>query len=313
MSRRAVGVAVLFVALLCSVVVAKAGGLRMAGTAMLPPGLGTPTLDDCLTSISGPLATGIPPSPVSIDSAGATAVTFADCAGDHRGEVAAIRRMQVQPTGTADSADSDGEWCQQVAVGYRSYWLYRLRDASIGLWVPVTGERFVAILSAPSADSADPRWAACAVLPPGLEPYRGSYIGSLTHDRTPGPFGLCRSGDENDRWVSCVTPHRTQVFGTAGGQPLSARQGSSACRALIAGMTGMPDISAGGVLRVVVVGGGSGPTSGAAQGGAVDGPGNTGTSVSDSFHHARCELTVVGDGRLNGTLIGIGRGPLPLA
>jgi hypothetical protein len=67
------------------------------------------------------------------------------------------------------------------------------------------------------------------------------------------------------------------------------------------------------VLRVVVVGAGSVSINGAEWGGVVDGPGNTGTSETDSFRTARCELTVVGDGRLNGTLIGIGGGPWPLA
>ena len=300
MSRRVVGMAVLCLALLCSVVIAKSGGLRIAGAATLSSGL-VPTVGDCLAAVSGPVATGVPPSPVSIDSIGANAVRFGGCADDHIGEVLAFRPMPDQSGGNGAastfSTGSDGEWCQQVAVGYRAQVRYRLRDASIGLWVPVTGQRFVTILSVPSTDPMRPRWAACAVISPGLEAYRGSVIDPMTRDPAPAPFGLCRTGDQTDRWVSCVLPHRTQVFGTAGGQPLSAGQGSSACRALIESMTGMTDLSAGGVLRVVVAGG----------------PGKDGTSGAGSLRSARCGLSVVGDGQLTGTLIGIGARPLPLA
>jgi hypothetical protein len=62
-------------------------------------------------------------------------------------------------------------------------------------------------------------------------------------------------------------------------------------------MTGMTDLSAGGVLRVVVAGG----------------PGTDGTSAAGSLRSALCGLSVVGDGQLTGTLIGIGGRPLPLA
>ena len=57
-------------------------------------------------------------------------------------------------------------------------------------------------------------------------------------------------------------------------------------------MTGLPDVNAGGVLRIQVVGGG-----------AEAGGGERG----------RCQLIAVGPNRLIGTLIGIGTGTLPLA
>jgi hypothetical protein len=100
MSRRAIGVAVLCVARLCAVVVAKAGGLRVAGTVVFPPVLDMPRGDECLTSISIQLASGVTPSPVSIDSVGATAVVFADCAGDHIGDFVAILIAPSSDLGT---------------------------------------------------------------------------------------------------------------------------------------------------------------------------------------------------------------------
>jgi hypothetical protein len=324
MTRRALGVAVLCVALLCSVLVAKAGGLRVAGIAALPPGLDAPTVGDCLSSVSGPIA-GAPPSTTSIDSVGQTAVTFGDCARDHLGEVVAFRRQPGRSTDTAGvasidpadsngaSAESDGEWCQRISFDYRSSASYLLRNASAGLWVPATGQRFVAILSAPSVDPARQRWAACAVVAPELETYHGLYVSSLAQGITPAPFGLCRSGDAADHWVSCITPHRTQVFGTAAGGPaLPASQENSACHGLIEAMTGMADVSAGGALRVDVASGGSGQA-GAGSAAVAAGASNTDNpGTGDLTRDASCRLSVVGEGELVGTLIGVGQGRLPL-
>ena len=64
-----------------------------------------------------------------------------------------------------------------------------------------------------------------------------------------------------------------------------------ACAELIARMTGLPDITAGGGLRVAVVRGGTGTDERAAS--------------------ASCRLEVVGDRSLRATLIGIDGGSLP--
>jgi hypothetical protein len=166
----------------------------------------------------------------------------------------------------------------------------------------------VAILSTPSSDPAESPWAACAVVSPELEAYRGSYLASFAQGPSPAPFGLCRPNDA-DRWVSCVAPHRTQVFGTVTGQRASAAADSASCRGLIAGMTGMADISAAGALRLDVDGEAP-PAGGKSLGGAADGSVNPVTAGPTG--DASCRLSVVGDGELVGTLIGIGQGRLPL-
>jgi hypothetical protein len=314
MTRRALGIAVLCLALLCSVLITKAGGIRVAGIAALPPGLDAPKVGNCLGSVSASMSAGsaAPSAAVSIDVIGETAVTFADCASEHLGEVVAFRRTPAD-TDAAGSGSatggSDGEWCQRVALDYRSYSMYRLRDDAIGSWVPSTGQRFVAILSTPSSDPAESPWAACAVVSPELEAYRGSYLASFAQGPTPAPFGLCRSDDHADRWVSCVTPHRTQVFGTVTGQRASAAADSASCRGLIAGMTGMADISAGGALRLDVDGESS-SAGGKSPGGAAVGSVNPATAGPTG--EASCRLSVIGDAELVGTLIGVGQGRLPL-
>ena len=279
--------------------IAKAGGLRVAGAAVLPPGLEAPSVGDCLGAISGSLSTVAGagrPSAISIDSVSITSVTMIDCDREHVGEVVAFHRMPALPEGVAvatanaDAASSDGQWCQQIASDYRSQSNYWFGAASAGLWVPSVGQRFVVILSAPSDDPARLPWAACAVVAPGLEAYLGSYIGSLALGSGPAPFGLCRSGDRADGWVSCAGRHREQVFGSAIGQASQARRNAT-CRNLIEAMTGMPDISAAGALRLVVDGG---------------------ADQSSSSDTATCRLATVGDRWLLGSLIDVGRGPLPL-
>lgn len=195
---------------------------------------------------------------------------------------------------TTTKVTTDGEWCRDVASGYRSHVIFRVRDVSdAGFWTPATGQRFLTILSAPSAFEPSERWAACAIISPGIQEYQGSYVLSLADRPTPAPFGVCRQSDENPLPISCLEPHRIQDFGTAmvrGQVPASL---VDACGELIARMTGLPDTTAGGGLRIAVVPGGTGADERAAS--------------------ASCRLEVVGDRTLRATLIGVGSGPLPWA
>ena len=152
---------------------------------------------------------------------------------------------------------SDTQWCQLVAGTYQEQNAARYGTGPGG-WAPSIGPRFVAILSAPTLDPAGRRWAACALLSPGLEPYSGSYLRSLAGLPAPAPFGLCQSGQPVDQWVSCVAPHRSQTFGTDVQQGVSASDRLASCRSLIERTTGMKDVTSGGVLRVEVVGGPAG-------------------------------------------------------
>jgi hypothetical protein len=74
---------------------------------------------------------------------------------------------------------------------------------------------------------------------------------------------------------------------------------------LIKAMTGMPDVNAGGLLKVQVVGGSSA--------GDLDGGDFGGAGWDAGAQFGRCRLIAVGPNQLNGTLIGIGDARLPLA
>lgn len=306
-TRRLAGAALLVVALLGSVVVGGLRGVRIAGTAMAPPGLSAPAVGECLlhlrdTSVAGPPDNR--PSTQPVAGVSEDAVTFAGCGqSGHLGEVVGYQQYPQQSAATA----ADISWCQRVSDDYRAHQRYRFEDATSGLWEPSTGQRFLAVLSRPNADQIEPRWAACVVLAPNLESYRGSFLRSLADAPAPPPFGLCLAGISTQHWVSCEDRHQTQEFGSATGQKMTARSAVAACQMLISAMTGLSDITAGGQLRVEVVGGS--PIGTAPATGDAEPDGSTGGLVGPGS----CRLSILGAPQLVGTLIGVGGGALPVA
>jgi hypothetical protein len=259
---------------------ARWDGLPTAGSAVLARPVAAPGVGDCVASLTGPT----PPLVPLVFGIGAAAVDepaviFAPCAGAHVGEVVASRRDTVGAgRGDGGRAAAAARWCTDVAVGYREHLRWRVAAVASGVWSPVVAHRFLAGVSGSDADP----WAVCAVLAPGLEWYRGSYVRSMADLPAPAPFGLCRSGDVPDRRVSCLVPHGQQVFGTVlpGATPTT-----DSCRALVEQLTAMSDPTAGGRLEV----------------GVAD-PGST----------ASCRVRVLGPQQLAGTLLGLGDGPLPV-
>ena len=300
MPRRLAGAALVAVALLAALVGARWSGIRVTGTPYAPVGSSAPAVGDCIGQVTGVATEGRPVTSFTVGSVGVTDVRFADCSLPHVGEVVAFRLLTARSSSASVAAStpattavtSDGEWCGDVASGYRSHVVFEVRDVSgAGFWTPATGQRFLTVLSAPSVFEPSARWAACAIISPGVEQYQGSYVLSLADRPAPAPFGVCRQSDENPLPISCLEPHRIQDFGTAmvrGQVPASSVQ---ACAGLIARMTGLPDITAGGGLLVAVVQGGAGTDERAAS--------------------ASCRLEVVGDRSLRATLIGIEGGSLP--
>lgn len=299
-TRRVGGVLLLITAVIGSLLVARVGGVRVAGSAVPVPGAGAPSVGDCVAEVTGPLTIpsqgAFPPPSMFVASLGEASVSFSDCVDEHVGEVVAYRRSPA-PAAGATTGESDTEWCRNVAAGYQANTIWRFRGASGDDWQPATNQRFVAILSA----AIEVPWVACAVLSPGLELYGGSYVESLSGRPAPAPFGLCRSGENPDRWVSCISPHRVQEFGVALQSGMSPRSAIADCAELIQEMTGLQDVNAGGVLRVQVVGGGSG-----------DFGGSTESGTDEEADVGRCRLSVVAPHQLNGTLLGIGTHQLPL-
>ena len=122
MNRRVDGVLLLVAVLVGSLLLARMGGVRIAGTAVAVPGAGVPSAGDCLSNITGPLgpagSRSLPPSS-SVTTVGQTEVSFSDCAEQHVGEIVAFRMTPAGATGSVVDR-SDSRWCRDVAQGYRT-------------------------------------------------------------------------------------------------------------------------------------------------------------------------------------------------
>jgi hypothetical protein len=303
--RQRAGIGLLVVTVLAALVVARLGGARVAGTATMTPGVKAPVVGECLVSlIDKAIATPAVGRPASQPVSGVSEdkVRFAECTSAPRiGEVVGLQRYPHQ----SSPVEADIAWCQRVSDDHWAHENYRYREAAAGLWKPSTGQRFVTVHSRPNVDLMEPRWAACVLVAPNVEQYSGSYVRSLADAPAPSPFGLCLAGTANERWVSCADRHRTQELGEGTGAPMTARDAIETCRSLVARMTRMPDITAEGRLLLEVVGGSTDGTGGATANGTLN-------PRHSSAGSASCRLTVIGEARLVGTLIGVGEDALPI-
>jgi hypothetical protein len=282
MPRRAVGIVLLAIVLIAAVAGSLLGGVRVAGIAGPLPGLGAPTVGECVAAVSGPVSVGLPMGSIRVTTVGETSARFSDCLDAHIGEVVALRSVTES---LAETLTND-RWCGLVATEYQSQTLRRAGYASDDHWTPIDGPRFMLIVSAlPGAQAY--KWAACAVTSPGFETYNGSFVRSLPDGQAPAPFGVCRLTEGTMTWASCSQPHRVQEFATTSTPP-TPDTGRS-CMKLISSMTAMSDITADGLLRPEVV---------------QNTDNGEGTTSS-------CRLSVLGDRPLGGTLIGLGNGALP--
>lgn len=278
--RRLLGVGMVLLVALAVPAVARWGGLWVSGSPTIARTVVVPRPGDCLAALVGPTP---PLRPLIFGISAAVvdepATVFADCAGAHVGEVVALRRTPVDADGFgAAGAGTAGPWCTQVAVGYRELLRWQVAAVAGEVWTPVVAHRFIAVVD----DSGADRWAACVVLAPGLERYRGSYVSSLAGTAAPTPFGSCRSGAAAGLQASCDMPHDQQIFGVL--QP-GATPTWHSCAALVRRVTGMVDLTGGGRL---------------------------GVWIDDPGAKATCRVRVVGPERLTGTLLGLGDAPLPL-
>lgn len=282
MTRRVAGILLLAGVLIAAVAGSRLGGARVAGIASPLPGLGAPVVGDCVAAVKGPVSVGFPKGSISVTTVGETSVRFSDCSDSHIGEVLAVQTVNDNPSDTL----VNDRWCGVVATEYQSQALRRADYASGDHWTPVDEPRFMLIISAlPGAHAY--KWAACTLTSPGFETYGGSFVRSAAHGRVPAPFGVCRLTENTMAWASCSVPHRVQEFGTTSTPPTP--DAGRSCIGLITAVTGMPDITAGGLLRPEVVR----------------------NTASSNEARLSCTLSVLGDRYLGSTLVGLGNGAVP--
>lgn len=281
----------LIIAVLSVLLVSRGGRVVLGGTAVAAPDAPAPQVGDCVSEVRGSLAiaarAGFPPLPLSVISVSGESVSFSDCTAQHVGEVVAFRRSPSPLSGAQFGGPSDTQWCGDLADRYQFQLVSRFQAASGDHWRPVVNQRFVAVLGTSRGYS----WAICAILSLGLESYAGSYVSSLAGQPAPAPFGACRSAGNPDRPVSCTSRHRSEEFGTNFQAAGSLQDAVDECTALVRAMTGLPDVSAGGLFEIQVAG-------------------DKSATNDDAYGH--CRLNVIAPNELIGTLTSIGTHELPL-
>ena len=188
----------------CSAHVVRPGSVVSGSlaTAMAPPGLGAPAVGDCLSRVLRSLGDARCWRPVrrhglhrqrrrDIDDVRATAQVLTSVRSSPYRQMPTRPSRRATPTARAERSPAAAS---AVSDGRCSRWLptigstpSRFGNGADVMWEPAAGQRFVVILSAPKLDPTEPRWAACAVMSPGLEPYSGSYLRSLA-DAGTGPL-----------------------------------------------------------------------------------------------------------------------------
>jgi hypothetical protein len=194
------------------------------------------------------------------------------------GEIVSVTADQGDFLRTGNGRSPDARSCLTAAEDYLD-WPDRT-------WTPVA-VRTVRLLG-PDASQyvSGQRWVACAIIPPEDDRYQGS-IRDDANRSAADVFGQCRSsGASAPTRVPCGEPHDLEIFGTAAVTDPAAVDGS--CASMLAAVTGILDLTAGGQLEVQIV-------------------------ADRSLGQRSCAVHTLGNQLLQESLMGWGSAPLPLS
>ncbi len=287
---RLVGAVALVAVLVLAAAVARILAPPVSGRASAAPVAGAPSVGDCV--VPNPFGFPVPNEEPS--------ATFGPCSSPHAGEVVgvAIDRSTFPMMIMDQLPVPDPRGCSGAAA--LALGLAGVPD-SVRPWTVREIAPVDVVGPDPRQRSAGQSWVACvayttegALVRPLSQLFAGGTL--------PGAFGTC----ETDVVGSCAGGHTDQTFADVDltyamptAQLLAAR-----CRAVIAAVTRMPDVTAGGRLRVD------------AEVRYYDAAGypHPGYPTSGSQPAtATCSVHLLGTGQLVSTLVGLGSGPLPLA
>ena len=320
MTRRALGLLVIGIVLALVAVVSNANPRPVSGTATAAPVPGAPAVGDCAADV-------LPSASMTSDSVTAGTrgsvpvypkVRFQPCSGIRYGEVVEVIGVPV-PT-VLEGDDSDGVYLDDpnltaCFLAGQSY-LGMSAQPLFGNWYPPL--MTTAALFAPTSrqQAAGQRWVACVVAPrnPGswadTDPPPAPRYGSSLRDAV-------HTGNERDQLgycsvdsdlvsaggpSSCRQPHAFEVLGSGqtGDRAVGRRSFQTSCEQTIAQLTGLPDPTAGGLLVPVLD--------------AVD---DRSAAVTDPQIPAHsdliCAVATTGGRKLSGSLLALGRNPIPWA
>jgi len=301
-----IGVAVLLVAVVA--------GLRphlVAGAAQSAPVPGPPAVGDCVLD-------PLPADPVGdTTTSGGTvpvypALQIRSCSGTRYAEVvsviAAPSPVVVQgPTANPYLVDPNLGRCYSVALRY----LGVPTPPVLRFWE--LNLQFTVALSRPSSrqEAAGQHWAACVVKPTGVtydsaadQQYGSSIRDALHTGRKRDQLGSCAptvDWNASGGGAYCAGPHSLEIFafGGSGEHPVSRSQLELTCQQLVRRLTAMPDPTAGGALSIQIHV-------------ADDSSAVITTAQVPAHSHQTCGVTT-GTRKLGGSLIALGRQPIPWA
>ena len=243
-----------------------------------------------------------------------------DCEAPHYGEVVAVLPA-LPPQHTAPQAST--------AAGGPGYEMWRQCPGSANQYLGPYGistlvssqESGWATLATAYVSFAGPNrlqtsfgqtWVACLVLAPmtsdvaAQNVYDGSLRNAVQTGRVPPNFTQCSSElTESTVPTTCTGAHTVEflAYGSFVGGRATSVPPATSCLALVKELTRMPDVTAGGRLKVVPL---LQRVDSDGQPQTMDGP-----LKSGSFEYGTCAVQVVGAGKLTGTLIGLGTNPVP--
>lgn len=251
-----------------------------------------PVLGSCAVAfIPEPAADRVAPG-----VARAPAVRFGRCSEEMLGEV-----VSVDPKGLAavpTYPDQLDRGCRGAADAYLGpAFAYAIRTEStaggLAVWHIAVGWSAVHVWPTALERAAGRTWSACLIVAANGRPYRGTVAEQRLAGSIPDEFGVCteRTWELSVGTTSCADPHPMQLMGETDimGAGLTDEHLHDACVDVAKSVTGAEDPTAGGELRVVL--------------GA--------RSTPDA--QARCYLVATGERMLDGSLIGLGDGPVPWA
>ncbi len=322
--RQRVGLVVIGVAV---VLVAVVAGLRphlVVGAAQAVPVPGPPAVGDCAVDpLPGPVRGPQPGAPVTATSGGTVPVYPAQqiqpCTGARYGEITAViaapRRTVVK--GDTDNLyldDPNQNSCGPTAVQYVGV----ATQPILRFWQPFLQVDIGMSSPSPRQKAAGQHWAACIVtLPPpdsGPNPttqtpapprYGKSIRNALTTGEQRDQLSLCLpSTDWNDSFTigGCRQPHALELLagGDSGDHPVTRVQVEKTCQQLARQLTAMPDPTAAGALSIQI--------------NVQDGSSTTITTPQIPAHsNLACAVTATGHRKLRGSLLALGRQPIPWA
>lgn len=235
------------------------------------------------------------------------------CGDSHQGEIVRIAMDvgEFPVTTLSGVAVPDLAACRDAAypyLGMRSPTEAGDRSNLLGPWSPPSIGSYGFVRPDSLQRRAGQRWVACVLSSPQGE-VRGSAREIYAGPARENPFAVCSPGTNVllDLAVPCRRPHPMEILGwrsadeSAGGQ----RPLDQSCAELAGRVTGMADPTAAGALRVAAV-----VIHYDSQG--ILRPGFAPAPHSE-LGRAACTVSAAGTRVLDGSLVGLGDGPLPWA